>query len=158
MIADRRNTILRVNRAGKLALEVFQDILNKDKLERNDLELMIEKIRVYEDHLEIRLRSDIDGLIRCESLEAAVNFNSGTENIELQSVGADAHIRPRVDEGIDPYETELVQSAKNHEDKVFRVHVISNGDGCRIPLDNGHLTISSSPPDVSLSGGLLLIS
>ena len=94
MIADRRNTILRVNRAGKLALEVFQDILNKDKLERNDLELMIEKIRVYEDHLEIRLRSDIDGLIRCESLETAVNFNSGTENIELQSVGADAHIRP----------------------------------------------------------------
>lgn len=132
MIADRRNTILRVNRAGKLALEVFQDILNKDKLERNDLELMIEKIRVYEDHLEIRLRSDIDGLIRCESLEAAVNFNSGTENIELQSVGADAHIRPRVDEGIDPYETELVQSAKNHEDKVFRVHVISNGDPLEI--------------------------
>ena len=31
------------------------------------------------------------------------------------------------------------------------------GNGCRIPLDNGHLTISSSPPDVSLSGGLLLI-
>ena len=132
MIADRRNTILRVNRAGKLALEVFQDILNKDKLERNDLELMIEKIRVYEDHLEIRLRSDIDGLIRCESLETAVNFNSGTENIEFQSVGADAHIRPRVDEGIDPYETELVQSAKNHEDKVFRVHVISNGDPLEI--------------------------
>ena len=132
MIADRRNTILRVNRAGKLALEVFQDILNKDKLERNDLELMIEKIRVYEDHLEIRLRSDIDGLIRCESLETAVNFNSGTENIELQSVGADAHIRPRVDEGIDPYETKLVQSAKNREDKVFRVHVISNGDPLEI--------------------------
>ena len=132
MLSDKRNTILRVNRAGKLAIEVFQDILNKDKLERNDLELMIEKIRVYEDHLEIRLRSDIDGLIRCESLETAVNFNSGTENIELQSVGADAHIRPRVDEGIDPYETELVQSAKNHEDKVFRVHVISNGDPLEI--------------------------
>ena len=110
MIADRRNTILRVNRAGKLALEVFQDILNKDKLERNDLELMIEKIRVYEDHLEIRLRSDIDGLIRCESLEAAVNFNSGTENIE----------------------TTLIQSSKGHEDKVFCVHVISNGDPLEI--------------------------
>ena len=110
MIADRRNTILRVNRAGKLALEVFQDILNKDKLERNDLELMIEKIRVYEDHLEIRLRSDIDGLIRCESLDTAVNFNSGTENIE----------------------TTLIQSSKGHEDKVFRVHVISNGDPLEI--------------------------
>ena len=110
MVADRRNTILRVNRAGKLAIEVFQDILNKDKLERNDLELMIEKIRVYEDHLEIRLRSDIDGLIRCQSLEAAVNFDSGTENIE----------------------SALIQSSKNHEDKVFRVHVISNGDPLEI--------------------------
>ena len=110
MIADRRNTILRVNRAGKLALEVFQDILNKDKLERNDLELMIEKIRVYEDHLEIRLRSDIDGLIRCESLETAVNFDSGTENIEKT----------------------LIQSSKGHEDKVFRIHVVSNGDPLEI--------------------------
>ena len=110
MIADRRNTILRVNRAGKLAIEVFQDILNKDKLERNDLELMIEKIRVYEDHLEIRLRSDIDGLIRCESLETAVNFNSCTENSE----------------------NTLIQSSKNHEDKVFRVNVISDGDPLEI--------------------------
>ena len=110
MIADRRNTILRVNRAGKLAIEVFQDILNKDKLERNDLELMIEKIRVYEDHLEIRLRSDIDGLIRCKSLETAVNFDSGTENSE----------------------NTLIQSSKNHEDKVFRVNVISDGDPLEI--------------------------
>ena len=110
MIADRRNTILRVNRAGKLALEVFQDILNKDKLERNDLELMIEKIRVYEDHLEIRLRSDIDGLIRCGSLETAVNFNSDTKNIE----------------------TTLIQSSQNRPDKVFRANVISNGDPLEI--------------------------
>ena len=110
MIADRRNTILRVNRAGKLALEVFQDILNKDKLERNDLELMIEKIRVYEDHLEIRLRSDIDGLIRCGSLETAVNFNSDTKNIE----------------------TTLIQSSQNRPDKVFRANVVSNGDPLEI--------------------------
>ena len=32
------------------------------------------------------------------------------------------------------------------------------GDGHRIPLDNGHLTISGSPPDNETSGGLLLIS
>lgn len=56
--------------------------------------------------MEIRLRSDIDGLIRCQSLEAAVNFDSGTENIE----------------------SALIQSSKNHEDKVFRVSVISSGD------------------------------
>ena len=58
--------------------------------------------------------------------EDAVNFNSGTEHIKLQSVGADAHIRPRVDVGIDPYETEIVRGAKHRKDKVFRVSVISS--------------------------------
>ena len=136
LLSDKRNTIIQVNRVAKTAIDVFHDILEKDKLERNDLELLIDKILVYEDHLEIKLQSDIDTLLRCGKLPAetedAANFSEGTENIELQSVGADAHIRLRVDEGIDPYETELVQSAKNREDKVFRVHVISNGDPLEI--------------------------
>lgn len=63
MLSDKRNTILRVNRAAKTALEVFQDILDKEHLERNDLELMIDEIKVYEDHLEISLKADIDALI-----------------------------------------------------------------------------------------------
>ena len=81
MLADKRNTILRVNRAAKLAMDVFRDILEKESLERNDLELVIKKIRVYEDHLEIELRRDIDQLIRCESLEMAVNFEQGSMDI-----------------------------------------------------------------------------
>ena len=136
LLSDKRNTIIQVNRVAKTAIDVFRDILEKDKLERNDLELLIDKILVFEDHLEIKLKTDVDTLLRCGTLpaetEEAANFREGTENIELQSVGADAHIRPRVDEGIDPYETELVQSAKGREDKVFRVHVISNGDPLEI--------------------------
>jgi len=46
---------IRVNRAAKTAMDVFRDILEKEKLERNDLELVISKIKVYEDHLEILL-------------------------------------------------------------------------------------------------------
>ena len=131
--SDKRNTIIRINRVAKTAMDVFHDILEKPALDRNDLNLMIEKIRVYEDHIEVQLKADIDSLLKTGALpEDAANFNSGTENIELQSVGADAHIRPRVDEGIDPYETELVQSAKNREDKVFRVSVISSGDPLEI--------------------------
>ena len=42
--------------------------------------------------------------------EDAANFNSGTENIE----------------------NTLIQSSKNHEDKVFRVSVISSGDPLEI--------------------------
>ena len=136
MTEDKRNTIIQVNRVARTAIEVFDDILRKPKLERNDLELMLQRINVYEDHIEIQLKADIDSILKSGTLpaetEEAANFREGTENIELQSVGADAHIRPRVDEGIDPYETELVQSAKNREDKVFRVHVISNGDPLEI--------------------------
>ncbi len=136
LLSDKRNTIIQVNRVAKTAIDVFRDILEKDKLERNDLELLIDRILVFEDHLEIKLKTDIDTLLRCGTLPAetedAANFSEGTENIELQSVGADDSVRPRVDEGIDPYETELVQSAKNREDKVFRVHVISNGDPLEI--------------------------
>ena len=136
MTEDKRNTIIQVNRVARTAMEVFDDILRKPKLERNDLELMLQRINVYEDHIEIQLKADIDSILKSGTLPAetedAANFKSATENIELQSVGADDSVRPRVDEGIDPYETELVQSAKNREDKVFRVNVISNGDPLEI--------------------------
>lgn len=114
LLSDKRNTIIQVNRVAKTAIDVFHDILEKDKLERNDLELLIDKILVFEDHLEIRLKADIDTLLRCGKLPAetedAANFNSGTENIE----------------------NTLIQSSKGHKDKVFRVHVISNGDPLEI--------------------------
>ena len=84
MLSDKRNTIIQAGRAAKTAMEVFGDILSKETLERNDLELLIERI--------------------------AVNFNSGTENSE----------------------NTLIQSSKNHEDKVFRVNVISDGDPLEI--------------------------
>ena len=110
-LADRRNTILRVNRVAKTALDVFRDILQKDHLERNDLNLIIEKIMVFEDHIEVKLQSDVDTLLRTGSLEEAANFNRGIENI---------------------LKTRIVQSAAHQKDKVFDVHVISNGDPLEI--------------------------
>ena len=41
---------------------------------------------------------------------------------------------PRVDVGIDPYETEIVQGAAHRKDKVFRVSVISSGDPLQTAL------------------------
>ena len=64
LLSDRRNTILRVNRVAKTAIDVFGDILAKEKLDRNDLRLIIDRIKVYEDHLEIQLQADIDQLLR----------------------------------------------------------------------------------------------
>ncbi len=121
--SDKRNTIIRINRLAKTAIDVFNDILEKPALDRNDLNLMIEKIKVYEDHIEVQLKADIDSLLKTGALpEDAVNFKQDTENIEL----------PRVDVGIDPYETEIVQGAAHRKDKVFRVSVISSGDPLEI--------------------------
>ena len=110
MLSDKRNTIIQAGRAAKTAMEVFRDILSKETLERNDLELLIERIDVFEDRLEIRLHSDVDTLLHVNQGDIAVNFNSGTENSE----------------------NTLIQSSKNHEDKVFRVNVISDGDPLEI--------------------------
>ena len=107
MLSDKRNTILRVNRAAKTAMDVFRDILQKEKLERNDLELIISKIKVYEDHLEILLKADVDALIRCGTVEMAANFDQGIK---------------------DSLSVTLVQSATHQKDKVFDVNVISDGD------------------------------
>ena len=114
MLSDKRNTIIQINRTAKTAMEVFQDILDKEALDRRDLELMIQRINVFEDRLEIHLCADIDALLHANERENAVNFNSGTENIE----------------------NTLIQSSKGREDKVFRVHVISNGDPLEIFTDN----------------------
>ena len=75
-------------------MDVFHDILEKPALDRNDLNLMIEKIRVFEDHIEVQLKADIDSLLKTGALpEDAANFNWDTENSESQLVGADDSVR-----------------------------------------------------------------
>ena len=76
---------------------------------------------VFEDHIEIKLKAEIDELLRTgtianinleESEEAAI-FDSDTENIERAS---------------DFYVIEAVRRANKQHDKVFRVNIISVGD------------------------------
>ena len=124
MAADKRNTIIQVNRAAKTAMEVFDDLLSKEHLDRKDLQLIIEKIKVYEDHLEIRLKADIDCLLRCGELPHEEDF-----------VAAMARQRGNVNfpDGTGDISTiTIVQSAKMRPDKVFRANVISNGDPLEI--------------------------
>lgn len=146
MTVDKRNTIVRVNRAAKTALEVFDDILNKDKLDRNDLQLIIEKIKVYEDHIEVLLKSDIDSLLRSGSLpdmaEDAANFKEGIEGILQEPCAA-------TDCGHDG--VTIVQKSTNHLDKVLYANVISDGDPLEIYTDKDGEVIFKK---YSLMGGL----
>ena len=114
LLSDRRNTIIEANRTAKTALEVFDDLLHKPKMERNDLELMIQKIDVFEDHLEVHLQADIDELLHCTAEENVVNFNSGIESAE---------------------KCRIVQCSRNQKDKTFDVSVISSGDPLEIYTD-----------------------
>ncbi len=111
LTADRRNTIIRVNRAAKTALEVFDDILRKEKLDRNDIQLIVQKIKVFEDHIEVELRADVDSLLKCGTLPENANFEPDM-----------ADISP----------TAVVQSSVHHGDKVYHVHVVSDGDPLEI--------------------------
>ena len=131
MLANKRNTILAVNRSARTALEVFADILQKEHLERADLELMIRNIRVFEDHLEIELQSDIDAILHAAPREDAVNFKGGMEHSANVTV---------------------IQSAAKRPDKVFHANVISDGDPLEIFTDKDGGVIFKK---YSLMGGVV---
>ncbi len=131
MLANKRNTIIEVNRSARTALEVFADILQKEHLERADLELMIRNIRVFEDHLEIELQSDIDAILRAAPREDAVNFKGGMEHSANVTV---------------------IQSAAKRPDKVFHANVISDGDPLEIFTDKDGGVIFKK---YSLMGGVV---
>ena len=61
---DKRNDIIRINRLAKTAIDIFNDILNKKNLDKKDLELIIDKIVVFEDRIHVKLKADIDNLLK----------------------------------------------------------------------------------------------
>lgn len=127
-VTDKRNTIIRANRAAKTAMEVFDDIITKPHLEKQDLELIIDRIFVYEDHVEIRLKADIDTLLR-----------KGEYPVEDEGSG-----------GMEP--VSVVQCSVHRPDKVLRANVISDGDPLEIFTDkDGEVIFKKYSPIGELS-------
>ena len=122
-VTDRRNTIIRTNRAAKTAMEVFDDIIGKEKLEKQDLELIIERIRVYEDHVEIRLKADIDTLLRRGELP-----EPDTEPVTV------------------------LQASTHHPDRTISANVVNEGDPLEIFTDkDGEVIFKKYSPIGELS-------
>lgn len=122
-VTDRRNTIIRANRAAKTAMEVFDDIITKPHLEKQDLELIIERIRVYEDHVEIRLKADIDTLLRRGELP-----EPDTEPVTV------------------------VQASTHHPDRTISANVVNEGDPLEIFTDkDGEVIFKKYSPIGELS-------
>ena len=137
-VTDKRNTIIRANRAAKTALEVFDDILTKPHLEKQDLELIIERIYVYEDHVEIKLKADIDTLLRKGEYPLENENDNGGEGGASGSGGTEP--------------VSVVQSAAHHADKVLRANIVSDGDPLEIFTDkDGEVIFKKYSPIGELS-------
>ncbi|WP_294755144.1 stage V sporulation T C-terminal domain-containing protein [uncultured Ruminococcus sp.] len=90
LATDKHNAIIAMNRTAKTVMEVFDTIINKDNLTKTDVDFILDRIDVYTDHIDIKLKSDIDTLLhtgvpdelQLETTGAAVNFNSGTKKAD----------------------------------------------------------------------------
>ena len=110
-ISEKHSAVVRVNRTAKTAIDIFNDIIEKETLSRSDLEVIIERIAVFEDKVEITLKSNIDDLLRLEPQRGlTANFNCDTVNISKT----------------------VIQSSPCKKDKVIRVNVVSEGDPLEI--------------------------
>lgn len=102
-----RSGMIQANRKAKTVLDVFSDILNKPALDKRDIGLIVQRITVYEDHLDVALKSDVDALISPQ--EGSENFSPDSKDI-----------------------SPLTPSVPSHGDKVFPVNVVSSGDPLEI--------------------------
>lgn len=127
LVANKRNAVIEANRTAMTAIEVFDRILNKESLDREDLSLLVEKIYVYEDHIDVQLKADIDALLGLDGKEGVVNFNGGA-------------VKP----------VTLTLKTKNQKDKVYSVRVISDGDPLEIFTDRDELMLKKYSPIATL--------
>lgn len=132
MSMDSYNNTVRVNRVAQTVFEVFNNILRKDKLSKSDLALIVERITVYKEYIDIKLKADVDALLRAGTLqEAAANFNWDSIDSLLSST--------------------IVQVSAKRPDKIYTVNVISDGDPLEIYTDKEGGVIFKK---YSLMGGL----
>ena len=121
-LAEQRNTRIQINRIAKTALDIFRDILAKDKLDKGDLALIVDRITIFDDNIEIKLKADVamlleSGTVSKELLEqssyvgTAVNFNWDTKSNS---------------------NAQVVQKAVHQKDKAFSVNVVWEGDPLEI--------------------------
>ncbi len=107
-----RNNMLKVNRAAKTVIDVFNDILGKPTLDKRDISFLVERISVYTDHLDVKLKPDIDTLLKlAPDHEDSINFS--TDSKDIASIN-------------------IVQRSAHRKDKVFTVNVVNEGDPLEI--------------------------
>lgn len=129
---DKRNDIIRVNRLAKTAIDIFNDILDKNSLDKRDLELIIDKIIIYEDRIHVKLKADIDNLLKIgvvttfyyEEVEGREELLKVAESSEYNAVNFKSDSKV-----IEKYlTTKFSLETRNKAKRLFTVNIISKGD------------------------------
>lgn len=110
---DTRNHLLRTNRAARTVIDVFNGILEKPRLDKRDIGIIVERITIYETHMDVLLRADIAQLLALPNWEERVTFKYGSRDISPLT---------------------LVQSSARRPDKVLTVNVANSGSPSRIRM------------------------
>ena len=125
LMVERRNQTIEVNRIAKNAIEIFRDIVNKKKLDKGDLSIIIDKIIIHdgdESQIDIQLKSDIQMLLESGTL---------TEE-ELERAGYRGKVVNFKWDIESSLEATIVQKVRNQKDKAFGVNVLCGGDPLEI--------------------------
>lgn len=143
----KRNDIIRINRLARTVIDVFNDILEKPNLDKIDLQLIIDRIIIYEDHMDVKLKADVDALLHAERIateELAANFDNDSKVI-LNSGG---HLSAfTMEEGKHRNTTKVRLKTRNQAERLFTVNVISSGDPLEIFTDReGEIILKKYSP------------
>lgn len=146
LMVERRNQTIEVNRIAKNAIEIFRDIVNKKKLDKGDLSIIIDKIIIHdgdESQIDIQLKSDIQMLLESGTL---------TEE-ELERAGYRGKVVNFKWDIESSLEATIVQKVRNQKDKAFGVNVLCGGDPLEIYTDSeGEVIFKKYSPIGELSG------
>lgn len=167
---DKRNDIIRINRLAKTAIDIFNDILNKKNLDKKDLELIIDKIIVFEDRIHVKLKADIDNLLKVgvvttfyyQQVEGreqllsvaeetnygtSVNFNHDSKVIPNKKESPDTRNNSTKSCVGDLLTATVPLKTRNKPERLFTVNVISSGDPLEIFTDkDGEIILKKYSP------------
>ncbi len=152
LTAGKRKEIIRINRLARTVTDVFNDIIDKPKLDRVDLQLIIDRITVYEDHIDVKLKADVDAILHAERMQEEripANFNHDSKVI-LHADGFRSTLKMEEENG--PDTTKFRLKTRNQGEKLFTVNVISSGDPLEIFTDReGEIILKKYSPIGELS-------
>lgn len=171
---DKRNDIIRINRLAKTSIDIFNDILNKKNLDKKDLELIIDKIIVFEDRIHVKLKADIDNLLKVgvvttfyyQQVEGreqllsvaeetnygtSVNFNQDSKVIVKHKESPDTHNNSTKSGINELLTTNVPLKTRNKPERLFTVNVISSGDPLEIyTAADGEVVLKKFSPMLEL--------